>query len=183
LLKITVSRHGAINIKLPQVQIGFPTNAFTGSSSASLQMSFWKPRLNCRSAWRETDRPRAKGARKARIRRRFVQRISQKPCPFVEKCGIGRRDMSNVLAARNAPAIAHAASCFGLGFRSSTAELYTQAELEDDDVWVTSLNCSRRKCPAGRAACAAGGHFVACLPVSARLGAWGLALLGVRLFD
>ena len=35
-------------------------------------------------------------------------------------------------------------------------------------------------CPAGaRAACAAGGHFVACIPVSAGLDAGGLALLGL----
>jgi hypothetical protein len=34
-------------------------------------------------------------------------------------------------------------------------------------------------CPAGRARCARGGHFVTCIPELARWTAWGLALLGM----
>jgi len=33
-------------------------------------------------------------------------------------------------------------------------------------------------CPAGRAACAAGAHFVGCVPCLGGLGAWGLPLVG-----
>jgi hypothetical protein len=38
---------------------------------------------------------------------------------------------------------------------------------------------NRGECPAGRAHCAWGGHFVACVPDGVALEAWGLALLGV----
>ena len=37
-------------------------------------------------------------------------------------------------------------------------------------------------CPAGRARCARGGHFVAGVPVGVSENAWGLALLGVGPF-
>ena len=117
-----------IRIRLADVQIGYARRTLTGSSSASLQRSLRKPRLNRRSAPKEIARPSVKGVKNATNRRRFIHRTSQNPQPFAWSRGIGTKDISQVLAARNAPAMAHVTRSFGFGFRSSMAAIIARRE-------------------------------------------------------